>query len=171
MSEFRLNQRTCWHKSDLQCPLQHACLSLCWCKWNIHFLIAWCTENISYCALFLARKTYEHLNSMQGTAKFNCLYSSSESVAICVMQTIFYYLLLTIVSYFASEPCWQRALPFGDTTSKQTKNFFVMCTCKGKWTARHYEGMVWPFFYGNEQSCFAGKAYQLESVSSYILFL
>lgn len=145
MSEFRLNQRTCWHKSDLQCPLQHACLSLCWCKWNIHFLIAWCTENISYCALFLARKTYELLNSMRGTEKFDCLYSSSESVAICVTQTIFYLLADNRVVFC----CWTvlKASATFQWHDKQTKKiFFVMCTCKGKWTARHCEGMVWPFF-------------------------
>lgn len=169
MSEFRLNQRTCRHKSDLQCPLQHACLSLCWCKWNTHFLIAWCTENISYCALFLARKTYELLNSMQGTEKFDCLYSSSESVAICVTQTIFYLLADNRVVFC----CWTtlKASATFQGHDKQTKKNFLSCALARESGLRDIV-KAWcdHFFYGKEQSCFAGKAYQFESVSSYILF-
>lgn len=100
---------------------------------------------------------------------FNCLYSSSESVAICVMQTIFYYLLLTIVSYFASELRWQRYLSVTRQANK-TKKLLSRALSRGSGLRGIVEAWCDHFFYGNEQSCFAGKAYQFESVSSYILF-
>lgn len=110
--------------------------------------------------LCFARKAYELVNSMQVTAKFNCLYSSSESVAICVTQTIFYCLVMTIVLSLASE-LRLTVLYFGDGTSKQRN---LLSCALARWSRLHgiVEAYCDHFFCGKEQSCLAGKACQFE---------